>query len=406
MQTERALFDPERHEPLTEAAWDEDRARLEVARIVSDVADARGEGGFWPDDDDLAGSIYSGATGIIWTAEQLAVRGYDIDLQCFQRPDLSEQASVWKNYHAMFKGYDMRVSHSYIMGPVGALMLVWKDTRDPEILDRLDVLIAENQDHPWMENLWGAPSTMLAASHLFEATGEERFANHIRSGAAYMWDKLEDAVERECRVWDILLYGRSMKLTGAGHGFIGNVFSIVRNPSLFDAQTRQKWTDLIVETMTATSISRGGLVNWLPALDLDPTIKDRDKVLLHQCHGAPGVVIGLSGLYGQAGKGLDDLMVGAGELIWQAGPLKKYPCLCHGTAGNAYVFLKLWKATGDDKWLTRARAFAMAAVEQRAKRARSGEPLQNSLWEGDMGIAICLADCIEGKSVFPILDYF
>ena len=99
-------------------------------------------------------------------------------------------------------------------------------------------------------------------------------------------------------------------------------------------------------------------------------------------------------------------MRAGGELIWKAGPLRKYPCLCHGTAGNGYAFLKLWKATGDDKWLTRARAFAMAAVEQRAQRARAGESLQNSLWEGDIGIAICLADCIEGKSDFPILDYF
>jgi Lanthionine synthetase C-like protein len=61
---------------------------------------------------------------------------------------------------------------------------------------------------------------------------------------------------------------------------------------------------------------------------------------------------------------LDDLLVAAGELTWAAGPLAKGPGLCHRTAGNGYAFLKLFKRTGDERWLDRARAFAMHAIAQ------------------------------------------
>ena len=43
---------------------------------------------------------------------------------------------------------------------------------------------------------------------------------------------------------------------------------------------------------------------------------------------------------------IDDLLIGAGELIWQTGPLRKGPGLCHGTAGNGFAFLKLFPAHG------------------------------------------------------------
>jgi len=38
--------------------------------------------------------------------------------------------------------------------------------------------------------------------------------------------------------------------------------------------------------------------------------------------------------------------------------------LCHGTGGNGYAFLKLYRRTGDAQWLDRARAFAMRGIEQ------------------------------------------
>lgn len=43
-----------------------------------------------------------------------------------------------------------------------------------------------------------------------------------------------------------------------------------------------------------------------------------------------------------------------GEVIWQRGLLRKGYGICHGTAGNAYAFLSLYKLTQDKKHLYRA----------------------------------------------------
>ena len=62
--------------------------------------------------------------------------------------------------------------------------------------------------------------------------------------------------------------------------------------------------------------------------------------------------------------GFTELLVAGGELTWRAGPLSKGPGVCHGTAGNGFAFLKLLERTGDERWLDRARAFAVHAAEQ------------------------------------------
>lgn len=43
-----------------------------------------------------------------------------------------------------------------------------------------------------------------------------------------------------------------------------------------------------------------------------------------------------------------------GEVVWRWGLLKKGYGLCHGTAGNAYTFLALYRQTQDPKHLYRA----------------------------------------------------
>ena len=115
------------------------------------------------------------------------------------------------------------------------------------------------------------------------------------------------------------------------------------------------------------------------------------------CHGAPGVVASLAAL----APGDDEhsrLLLAGGELTWRAGPLAKGAGLCHGTAGNGYAFLALFERTGDELWLERARAFAMYAMAQVAHaRAEFGRG-HYTLWTGDPGTALYLADCLAGTA--------
>jgi hypothetical protein len=90
------------------------------------------------------------------------------------------------------------------------------------------------------------------------------------------------------------------------------------------------------------------------------------------------------------------LLLAAGELVWEAGPIRGNAGLCHGTAGNGWAFLKLNRRTRDGKWLARARRFAMHAIEQ-----RTGE---RGLWNGDLGLALYLRACIDADERWPLLD--
>jgi hypothetical protein len=117
---------------------------------------------------------------------------------------------------------------------------------------------------------------------------------------------------------------------------------------------------------------------------------------LQWCAGAPGIVIAAADYLDE------DLLTGAAELIWLAGPHgeEKGPNICHGTAGNGYAFLKAFDRTGDEEWLDRARRFAMHALEQVERM-----PSRYSLFTGGIGVALYAADCIEARAQYPITDY-
>ena len=98
----------------------------------------------------------------------------------------------------------------------------------------------------------------------------------------------------------------------------------------------------------------------------------------------------------------EDLALAGGELTWRAGSPAKGAGLCHGTAGNGYAFLTLFERTGDERWLDRARRFAVHSIAQ-VERARADHGMgRHSLWTGDLGTALYLADCIDGAGRLPL----
>ena len=58
----------------------------------------------------------------------------------------------------------------------------------------------------------------------------------------------------------------------------------------------------------------------------------------------------------------------SGKCVWKNGLLRKGFGLCHGTSGNAYFLMALYKATGNIEWKQRAHMFLLwtgdAAVQQ------------------------------------------
>ena len=195
------------------------------------------------------------------------------------------------------------------------------------------------------------------------------------------------------------MYGKQSSYLDAVHGFVATASPLIRGRDLLGFDEWEAWRQCIANTIRRTAEHEGELVNWRAWL----TSPRGGRKLMQFCHGAPGFVICLADFPDDS---LDDLLLGAAQTTWKAGPLQKGSNLCHGTGGNGYAFLKLYRRFNDAKWLERARAFAMHGIAQTdADLAKCGH-LRYSLWTGDLGFAIYLWDCIQGGDRFPTLDTF
>jgi len=117
---------------------------------------------------------------------------------------------------------------------------------------------------------------------------------------------------------------------------------------------------------------------------------------LQWCTGAPGILAG-------AWDYLDEELVIAGaELIWRAGAHgdEKGHGLCHGTSGNGFALLKAFARTGDERWLDRARRFAVHALAQAERIAGANGRRRYSLFTGDVGTARFAAACLDADPRF------
>lgn len=400
-----ALFDAARHESPAGAGWDPEAAAASIRAIVGDAAAAFDPDGLWPahplDDPDTPETRYSmlymGAGGVIWGLHRLCALGHaDPD----PRWNAAVPGLVDRN-RAMGATTEGQTA-SFLMGDSGLLLQQWKTTGSADVADRLFEVVQQNLHHPAREMLWGSPGTMLAALHMAEATSDRRWADVLARGASILLDDMEWDERIGAWVWRQDLYGRTRCFLGAGHGFAGNVFPILRGAHCLSSEVVEKATSRAWTILDTLALRRDGCINWHPIHDPE-AVKGRIP-LVQDCHGAPGIVVRLAGV--PRGEAWDALLAQAGELTWRAGPLAKGPGLCHGTAGNGYALLMLWSRTGDPVWLERARAFAMHAIGQVDTQRRATGRGRYSLWTGDIGVALYLASCIGGDSRFPTLDVF
>jgi Lanthionine synthetase C-like protein len=399
------LHDPARHEPLNAIPWDEDAAREAIAHIVRRTEARFSAHDYWPlhprdidgGDDAPAYALYHGACGVIWALSYLESCGaapLGRDYRDAIAP-LSSRNTRW------LRAFGCTFDASYLMGDTGILLLDYRMNASSATADRLAALIGANLDNPTRELMWGSPGTMLAALFLHGRTGDERFAELFRTAARRLWAELEWSPQYRCRYWTQDMYGQRSSYLDAVHGFVATASPLIRGRHLLEPGEWQQWQACIEDTIRKTALREGACANWRAWLHTTPG--RAPHFLMQFCHGAPGFVICLGDAPGSA---LDDLLLAGGEATWHAGPLLKGSNLCHGTAGNGYAFLKLFRRTGDAGWLARARAFAMHAIGQmRAEEAQVGE-LRYSLWTGDPGLAIYLVDCIRGEARFPTLDVF
>jgi lantibiotic modifying enzyme len=241
---------------------------------------------------------------------------------------------------------------------------------------------------------------MTLALQLHAKTGENRWLELWSAGAERLLEEWRHYEELEAWLWTPKLGNDESRYLGAAHGLAGNVHVLLQGGPL-RADQRQDVERRAVATLSRFAVVEHGRANW-PSVAGAPLVAN-DRIRVQWCHGAPGV---LTAMWDTApdDREWSDLLLAAGRLAWDAGPIRNAPGLCHGTAGNAYALLALWRRTDDERWLDRARAFAQHAslqVEERAGRRGHGH---HSLFTGDEGVAMCLASCLAGDERLPIVD--
>lgn len=393
------LFRPEAFEPLVDEPWDEGRCRDAIAAIVADADEAYDPEALWPANEwDLWKSepplkdLYCGAGGVLWALDALRRRGHAetrIDLAAaiartielwHEEPDLSGLDTLPQPRES-----------SLLSGEAGLLLVAWRLAPGAELAEAMLERVRANVANEAEELMWGSPGTMLAARALHDWTGEERWLDAWRESAEALLARRDHE-----RLWTQRLFGgEPHRHLGPAHGFVGIVHALLQVEADWSEGLRQD----AAAVLAREAVVEDGLVNWPPRAggELENA---RGEIRLQWCHGAPGVVATAAPYLAE------QLLLGGAELTWRAGAhgAEKGAGLCHGTAGNGYALLRAFEQTGAERWLDRARRFAVHALRQAERvRAEAGRG-RYSLFTGDIGVALFAAACLDGDARFPVLD--
>jgi hypothetical protein len=336
-------------------------------------------------------NLYVGAAGVVWALHELRERGIAetaLDpaklalrtLEAFRaKPDFIKG---WKELPTPRES-------SLLLGESGILLVAWRLTRTHELAEDLLARVRANVDNAAEEIMWGAPGTLVAARMMAEWTQENRWRDACSESAEAVW-----ARRGADGLWLNRLYEQEFRSLTPPHGLVGNVQALLPHLDRTRRDVLARETNDILEH---TAVVENGLANW-PTRVGQSLVGPDGEIRVQWCAGAPGMVIA-------AADYLDEeLLLAGAELPWQTGPsnLDKGPGICHGTAGNGYAFLKMFARTGDERWLERARHFAVHALEQverlRAQRGRG----RYSLFTGDIGAALYAVDCLDARSAYPL----
>ena len=266
--TDALLFDPARHEALTDRPWSAASARAAIDRIVACTLAEYRPGAGWTahplDDPDAPGQccepLYHGSAGVLLALRHLARRsvkaplpGDAVDLLAAHRVRLAADLADYRHGSA-----------SFLLGTTGIDLLRWRLTGDDTLLAPLHAAVAGNLHNPVREQLWGNPGTVLAAITLAEATGDPRWADLVRAAADALEAELAWDASLDAWIWQQDLYGRQQRLLGAGHGFAGNVFPFLRGAAWLPTDQVERVLAKALQTLQTTALRDGALLNWLP----------------------------------------------------------------------------------------------------------------------------------------------
>ncbi|XP_072535488.1 lanC-like protein 2 [Salminus brasiliensis] len=202
--------------------------------------------------------------------------------------------------------------------------------------------------------------------------------------------------EKKTERCPLLYEWHKKQYVGAAHGLAGIYYMLMQSSAKVNPEILAELVRPCVDYVRHKKFRSG---NYPSSLS-----NETDR-LVHWCHGAPGVVhmLIMANKVFKDEKYLRDA-VECGEVIWQRGLLRKGYGICHGTAGNGYAFLSLYKLTQEQKYLYRACKFAEWCLDYGTHGCRIPDR-PYSLFEGMAGAIHFLSDLAQPQaSCFPAFE--
>lgn len=253
----------------------------------------------------------------------------------------------------------------------------------------------DSYDVPY-ELLYGRAGFLWAAAFLNKYIGPETISSSITGHIVE--DVLRAGKILSHEDCPLMYEWHGKKYWGAAHGLAGIVHVLMH------FQLSKQAKEDVKGTLRYMMKSRFSSSNY-PSSEGSTT--DR---LVHWCHGAPGVALTLckaSQMFPED-EDFKEAAVDAGEIVWNRGLLRRVG-ICHGISGNAYVFLALYRLTGERKYLYRAKAFASFLLDKACALISSGQMHGGdhpySLFEGLAGTAYLWFDMVRPlEAKFPAYE--
>ncbi len=210
----------------------------------------------------------------------------------------------------------------------------WSSTKPVEGADGVEPITVR----PAAESLYvGRPGIALFGAALYHVTGEDRY----REFALTTLDPLRDALDTGLELVSLRSHGGTGGVGGLAYGFAA-VGDLLGREALVEtaAGFAESVTDDLVEADDTYDVIGGSAGTILGLL------------AVHDRHENPGV---LSAARACGDHLLEERVEVAGTRAWKAvddrPPLTGFS---HGTAGIAYALVRLWGATGEDRYRTAA----------------------------------------------------
>ena len=350
----------------------------------------------WDNEPHYDPSVFTGVAGIV-----LFLADYYRLTRTGRALDLAVGGARWGiSPEQAVAPYEEWNRYSLVRGRAGvgmAWLRLAAVTRDRDMLAQAvaigDELLREDPGPvtDWQD---GAPGEGVYLLRLAEASRDERFL----AGAARRADWLASVAIRDARgcywPWQV---DHPEYRTWFGLSFIPGMAGIAHFLlSLYQATREPRWADLAreaAETLRRQAVPDRGGLNWPDTLD---GLEHGEDLRCQWCYGASGVglffakaheALGPGGAGGPDGSGATGDAAGylataeaAGEATFAYGDVRRNAVQCHGLAGNAELFLELYRVAEPTRkrlWLDRAHDFAQRMFAYRT-RTPAGD-----VWQAD-----------------------